>query len=187
MNARHASSLAILGIFLVLAYGTTGAEGEGTGGPAATGGARTGGETASVPGRASPESQMPWIATVQANCSRYQSAPNDIQKSAIFNENERLIRGQELSDIEGELTALRTDQGGETLRLEVDVGDVHFETDGFGGIPRRSPIYQAASTMREGQCVRISGRVTEAASVVERSKVCDLDYRLSFSSIGPCE
>lgn len=47
-------------------------------------------------------------------------------------------------------------------------------------------IYRQASTLRGGQCVLVTGELRGAASLLENSKVCDLDYFLQFESIEPC-
>jgi hypothetical protein len=56
----------------------------------------------------------------------------------------------------------------------------------FSTISRDNPVYAQAADLSEKQCVRVSGQVRGAASIVERSKVCDLDYYLDFESIEPC-
>jgi hypothetical protein len=138
-------------------------------------------------GKQQAAAALPWIAQVQDNCRRYEAAPNDIQKSEIFNENEEFIAAQRLDGVRGELSRLSTSQGGATLELAVTVGAATFKTGSlFQTIDRGDPVYEQASQLSKGQCVRLSGRVRDAASVMERSKVCDLDYHLDFESIEAC-
>jgi hypothetical protein len=132
-------------------------------------------------------SALPWVAQVQENCQRYEAAPNDIKKSDIFNANEAFIAGQRVDGALGQLTRLRTSQGGGSLELAVKVGSATFQTGSvFSTISRDNPVYAQAADLSEKQCVRVSGQVRSAASIVERSKVCDLDYYLDFESIEPC-
>jgi hypothetical protein len=124
---------------------------------------------------------------VQDRCVRYEAAPNDIKKSEIFNENEAFIAEQRLDGVNAELTRLYTSQGGGSLELTVQLGAAEFKTGSLMNTIRRGdPVYDQASELTKGQCVLVSGRVRGAASVVERSKVCDLDYYLDFESIEPC-
>lgn len=79
---------------------------------------------------------------------------------------------------------MSTAQGGGGLTLEVRVGEATFENGVFSGIEAGSPVYQQAANLQEGQCVIVSGTVESAASVLERSKVCDLDYYVAWSSVA---
>ena len=129
---------------------------------------------------------LPWVQAVRGNCDRYKAARNDIQKSAIFNENEAQIKGIQLESVKGKLTQLRTAQGGGGLILEVEAASAEFKNGIFEGIPQDSPVYQSAANLAEGDCVVFSATITGAASVVEQSKVCDLDYNVEWSAIAPC-
>jgi len=123
-----------------------------------------------------------FVSQVQGNCSRYDAAPNDIQKSQIFNENQSLIRNQRLS-FQGTLGALETNQGGSMATVRVDGGGAHFtERNIMNGLP----LYTAVSNMSVGDCVQTSLRITQPNSLVERSKVCDLDYVVDFEAITAC-
>lgn len=144
---------------------------------------------ANAPPKAAPEvEQLPWISTVSANCTKYKAAPNEIKKSAIYNENEALITKTKVSNVKGKLTQLRTDQGGAELSLEIKVGDVEFKTESvFAAIKKGSGVYAAATEMTVGQCVVFSAAKLEAASLVEESKVCDPEYFANITSIAPCK
>ncbi|MBL8918107.1 MAG: zinc ribbon domain-containing protein [Myxococcaceae bacterium] len=143
-----------------------------------------------APAAPAPEvaQQLPWIATVNDNCAKYKAAPNEIKKSAIYNENEALIAKTKVTNISGKLVALRTDQGGDELSLKIKVGDVDFHTESlFGAIKKGSAVYNAAAEMTVGQCVVFSASSLKASSMVERSKVCDTEYFAVFTSIAPCK
>ena len=136
--------------------------------------------------QAATAATLPWIDTVRANCARYEAAPNEIRKSEVFNENEQFIGGTQLSDVQGTLESMRTSQGGGGLTIKVAVGAATFANGPLDGIGSSSPLYQAAGDLVEDGCVQFSATVRGAASVVERSKVCDLDYYVDWTSVGPC-
>lgn len=132
--------------------------------------------------------QLPWVATVRSNCAAYKAAPNDIKKSAIYNENEALIAKTKVANVKGKLAGLRTDQGGAELALKIEVGDVEFSTESlFGPIKKGSAVYTAATDMAVGQCVVFSASKLESSSMVEQSKVCDPEYFAVFTSVAPCK
>lgn len=153
------------------------------------GAASSGALSSNAPPKPSPEvEQLPWVQTVRANCTAYKAAPNEIKKSAIYNENEALISKTKVTNVRGKLERLRTDQGGDELSLKVTVGDVEFHTESlFGPIRKGSPVYNAAAEMREGQCVVFSASGLKPSSMVEQSKVCDPEYFAVFTAIAPCK
>jgi hypothetical protein len=128
---------------------------------------------------------IPWLLGARQNCESYDAAPNDIQRSAIFNENEALIVGQLLTEVRANLDVLSTGQGGGSLTIVVTAGGARFSN--LGTIGADSPVYTAASSLSTGQCVVVSGQVTAASSVLERSKVCDPDYNVRWTAIRPCD
>jgi hypothetical protein len=124
---------------------------------------------------------------VRSNCSRYENAPNDIARSAIFRENRALLAETTVSDARGKLTMIYTNQGGSDLKLTIKVGPVEFTTESlFSPIPQGSPVYEAAADMKEGECVIFSATHLAAASFFERAQVCELDYFAVFTSLAPC-
>ena len=147
------------------------------------------GTASAGPGAVAPAAQqLPWISLMQGNCDRYKAAPNDIKKSAIFKENEEMLEGTSLTDVRGKLTMLQTDQGGDELKLTVKVGDATFTTESvFSAIKKGSPVYEAAAELTEGQCVVVSASKIKTSSMLEQSKVCDLDFFADFTAIRACE
>ncbi len=64
---------------------------------------------------------------------------------------------------------------------------MEFATEAlFAPVKKGSPVYRAAAEMHEGQCVIFSADKLEPSSMVEESKVCDLDYFASFTALKPC-
>ena len=147
-------------------------------------------QTASTPQtsrQAQAQSALPWVTEVRSNCERYKSAPNEIKKSAIFNDNAALVSKASVKNVKGRLARLSTNQGGDELTIEVDVGDVEFATEGLmSPIKKGSGIYNAASEMSTGQCVVFSADHFKPSSMVEQSKVCDTEYFANFTSLAAC-
>ena len=132
-------------------------------------------------------SQLPWVAEVHSNCERYKSAPNEIKKSAIFNDNSSLVAKSSVKNMKGKLSRLSTNQGGDELTLEIDVGDVEFSTEGLlSPIKKGSAVYNAAAEMTKGQCVIFSASGFKASSMVEQSQVCDTEYFATFTALSSC-
>jgi len=139
------------------------------------------------------ERRVPWLADVQETCRQYDEAPNDIQKSAVFQRNQDFIRGQQLDSVRGELDAASTGHGGGGLLLRVKVGRSNYAQV---GIREGNPLYSQAANLVEGQCVVFSGRVTDTfmfggsggglLDSLEKSRVCSMSYMFEFFSISPC-
>jgi hypothetical protein len=161
-----------------------------SGGNASRGGAGSGGGTQPYSGGGSSEAAaaLPFVAKVQNNCAKYKAGKNEIQKSAVFAENEKLLEELHLTDVKGVLKKLSTNQGGSELSLHIDVGDVEFATESlFAPINKGSDVYKAAAEMSEGQCVVFSASSLRASSITEEAKVCDTEYFAKFTSLKPCK
>lgn len=129
------------------------------------------------------DAALPWLAAVRENCRRYEAAPNEIQMSAIFQENETFVEAQALEGVVGVLSSLSTAHGGGGLVLSIDVGDAHFVD---GGIEENNPLYTQASGLLVHGCVVISGELTGTAIRFERERVCERHFMIRLSSIGAC-
>lgn len=136
------------------------------------------------------EKRVPWLATVRQNCNRYDTGANDIQKSAIFNENQQLIKGQSLSNVKGVLNTIITDHGGDEVSVSTKVGGAKFSAHGMA---KNSNIYNSVSSLAEGQCVIFSGDVNDtrfdfsfAMGTAEKTRICAMVYEFRFSSISAC-
>lgn len=140
------------------------------------------------PQAAVKDEQLPWVETVASNCAAYKAAPNEIKKSAIFNQNTTLVSKTKVANVKGTLTRLATTQGGEELSLRIKVGSVEFHTESlFGPIKKGSAVYAAASELAERQCVVFSASSLKPSSLVEQSQVCDPEYFAVFTNIAPCQ
>jgi hypothetical protein len=130
---------------------------------------------------------VPWVASVQQNCEAYKAAPNEIKKSDVFRANDEVLSAASLNQVRGKLTRMRTNQGGSELDLTIEVGGVEFKTESLlEAIKRGTPVYEAASAMQEGQCVTFTADKVRSSSLVEQSKVCDLEYFANFTRLSNC-
>jgi hypothetical protein len=134
-------------------------------------------------GAADDSALPPWVTTVKDNCAKYKAAPNEIKKSAVYNDNEAVVKASSVAGMQGKLRRLRTSQGGGDVDITIRAGSLQFTAN---NIAKGSPVYQAATDMTEGQCVIFSAETLEAASLVEQSKVCDLDYFAHFTELKAC-
>lgn len=131
--------------------------------------------------------QMPWLQAVRNNCVSYESAPNEIKKSDVFRSHEEQLKKTKITDVEGVLNKLRTSQGGSDLQLDIKVGDVRFVTSIFEKVKRGTKAYNQVSEMSENQCVVFSANNIRPSSMTEKSKVCDEEYFVQFTDVGPCK
>lgn len=136
------------------------------------------------------KSRLPWLATVEATCQRYDLAPNDIQKSAVFQENQQFVQGRQLANVQGELAAASTGHGGGGLLLTARVGRAEF-TEAF--VAEGDPLYAQAANLVIGQCINFSGQVNNTAmgggslfGSMEKSRICGMHYTFEFASITAC-
>jgi hypothetical protein len=183
-RTRNILSLAVMAGFTFMLAGTAKSK-EDT--PSPTSSATPASTSPTTKAAPAKDPEPAWVATVRANCERYKAAPNEIKKSAVFNENETLLKSSGVEKVRGTLKRLSTTQGGEQLSLVVTMGDLEFATEAlFGPIKKGSPVYNAAADLTVGQCVIFSAKGLRASSVVEESKVCDTEYYANFTAIGPC-
>lgn len=144
------------------------------------------------------------LRLVRLDCEDYDEAPNDIRKSDIFRDHVARLRELQLEGIRGTLRELATPQGGDNVRIEVEVrrpelergdpGSRRIETTTFrppvlGGIPRGSDVYEQAASMTVGDCVVFDADRIEPSgfALSERSKVCDPDeFVVRFRSLRAC-
>lgn len=130
---------------------------------------------------------------------RYDQAPNEIKKSAVFNEARAWEQtffkdSPNITDWKGTIASLTTNKGGERLSLTVRLGskferpDVEFMQGGlFGGIDKNSPLYKQASEFVEGSCVLFSGKVEpKASNITEALSMSSPEYKIDFSALKAC-
>lgn len=127
-----------------------------------------------------PPAQRDFLARFDQACTSYGTAPNDIRKSAIFRESRPWITSAVVSDWTGTLKRLHTNQGGALLDIDIIIGTA---TVMALKIPATSPIYRAATDMREGQKVTFSGKNLKDFNMTERGSVCRPDFTITLTSL----
>jgi len=129
-----------------------------------------------------------WIKKQKNLCKDYVNAPNEIKKSNIFRETVALLRNSSVNNGTGTLTRISTNQGGSYVSIIIKVGnDIEFASKGFSSpILRGSNVYKQIENLSEGSCVKFSASEIEVGSVLEQSKVCDLEYYAEFTSVKGC-
>ena len=93
------------------------------------------------------------------------------------------MSGRQLSAVKGKLDSLVTGHGGGDLLLEVRVGAASFTQN---GISENNRVYAQALNFRDGQCVVFTGAIRGLSAGFEKSRVCDLDFKFIFHSVGDC-
>ena len=69
------------------------------------------------------------------------------------------------------------------------VGDkIEFVTESlFEPIYAGEKVYRQVENLQENSCVNFSISKLRPSSVLERSKVCDLEYFAGFTNVEPCK
>jgi hypothetical protein len=151
---------------------------------------------------AAPLDAKTFLTALAGFDKRYDAAPNDIKKSAIFNEAREWEKtyfkdSADVVDWRGIVRHIMTAKGGDSLSVVIRLGsasdspDVEFE-DGTGlfekSIPKGSPVYLQAAELAEGGCVLFSGTIksTKPTNVTETLSMSSPDYKIKFSALKPC-
>lgn len=130
---------------------------------------------------------FPWYRAVNENCAKYDQAPGDAERAEALSANERLIAATVIAPTRGSLEAKRLSSDGGQMQFTIAVGSVKFKPSLVHPILADTPEFEVLNKLSLGQCVRFSVRTLTAASILERSKVCDKDYFAQFASIETCE
>lgn len=129
-----------------------------------------------------PESQRDVLVLYAQACAEYDAQPNEIKMSAVYRKStEILARAAPVAGWTGTLKRISTNQGGSNATLVIDIGDSEVRDD---NVALGSPVYLAASNMREGQVVTFSGRSLSDFNVTERGKVCSPDFQINLTSLN---
>lgn len=135
------------------------------------------------------EAPLTWIQKQKELCQTYDAALNEIKQSAIFRETIVLLHRSSVENGKGVLERIRTNQGGSELSIVVKVGNsIEFANSGLTEpIYAGSTVYQQVENLQENSCVNFSISKLRPSSVLERSKVCDLEYWAVFTNVEPCK
>lgn len=130
--------------------------------------------------------ELSWIKKVSENCNGYMRSKNDIQRSRFYNLNNAYIKGLAIDNLRVGVRSIETDKGGTLVDLEF------YEPNSDllllqVSIPSDSNVYRAASEFEHKECAVISGFISSAASIFEKSEVCMPHYNIRISEIKKCE
>ena len=145
-----------------------------------------------------PNSQQNFELLRTGKLSAYDSAINEIQKSAVFNKaNDDLVRmisaqGQHLLNWVGKVDSLTTSHAGKEayVKIKSSNGAIYrMKEDAIAG----SKIYQQISSLHEGQLVKFSGILNNndsspekwETSLTERGSLESPEFSVNFESIEP--
>jgi hypothetical protein len=126
------------------------------------------------------------------NCGRYNAAPNEIQKSAIYEAHREELEKLRLTDVRGTLRLLETPHGGGVANIEIEVKESGGEErEVVFRNPHLSPVsgdvYQQAAALRVNGCVIFSATEPQPPLGPELSMVCGQDeFTVEFESLRLC-
>ncbi len=142
-----------------------------------------------------PSAESQFVDTLDNYYSSYKQAPNQIQKSDIFN-NARNFEsqyfqnmGNHIDNWKAKMSDINTNKGGSSLTLEVSIkmktgNGIYFKQ---GSIDPSSPIYQVARNIEEGACVIFSGDVeSKEDSISESGAMIAPEYKINFTNLSRC-
>ena len=129
--------------------------------------------------------------------NQYDSAINEIKKSAVFNIANtdmmsviKKISG-EINGWVGTVKSITTSHGGTDASISIiSSNNVIYRND--SDIPADTSLYNQLSALREGQSVKFSGNIMQGFSVyehsvTERGSLNEPEFHIDFSSITPIE
>lgn len=131
-------------------------------------------------------SDLEWIKEVSINCTNYEKAKNEIQKSKVFNANKEYINGIKFVDLEVYIGDISTEKGGRSADLKLKRSDSDLILI-QNNIKYTEKIYEEASDFSIGECARLTGEVRGAASFYEKSEVCFPHFQVEIASLQKCE
>ena len=152
-----------------------------------------------------PDKETAFIQAIQSVKAEYDAAPNELRKSAVRTKRGKLIQkalggSRNVSDWVGVLSDMETSgEGKAILEIKLEGTDIQVGTwnnslsDMFDNtlIPQESPIYSAASQLKEGDRIVFSGTFlpTDAndyvkeTSLTESGSMSSPEFILKFKAI----
>jgi hypothetical protein len=126
-----------------------------------------------------------WINPILENCNSYLQSKNDIQRSNYYNLNAIYISNLEIKNLKMGIGSIETNKGGSVVHLEFyeQYTDLMLIQK---NIPFDSEIYKSAENFERNECVIVSGKIWSAASLFEKSEVCNPHYRIRLTDLQKC-
>mgnify|MGYP006077036405 CR=1 FL=1 len=129
---------------------------------------------------------LEWLKQVSINCTNYNKAKNEIQKSKVFNTNRGYINGIKLVGLEVYIDDISTVKGGRSADLKLKRSDSDLILI-QNNIKYTEKIYEEASDFSVGECARLTGEVRGGFSFYEKSEVCYPHFQVAIASLQKCE
>ncbi|MBI5477540.1 MAG: hypothetical protein HY906_01720 [Deltaproteobacteria bacterium] len=172
---KHLLSVLALVVFAVFALGTVdedkkkGGGGSTTAAPAAEPPTKADepAKTGAAKPAAPPAGELPFVVERSEFCEKYKAAPNQIKKSAVFNDYRKAAKAKRhaFKDVLGTVKDIKTPQGGGHVLFKVQVPFGEATNDGgleyFGStlyeIKKGTALYTKVGELKEGDQVKIGG------------------------------
>lgn len=132
------------------------------------------------------EQALPWLKRVAENCARYDRAEQDAERAVVLRDNSRLVASTVVASARGRLESKRVSSDGSQVLFTIAVGSAKFKPSLLHPILADTEMFDSVQAAPIGACMQFSVRTLTAASILERSKVCDKDYFADFAVIEPC-
>lgn len=132
------------------------------------------------------EQVLPWLKRVAENCERYDRATQDAERAQALRDNARLVASTVVASARGRLESKRVSSDGSQVLFTIAVGTAKFKPSLLHPILADTEMFERVQQAPIGACLQFSVRTLTAASILERSKVCDLDYFADFAVIEAC-
>ena len=132
------------------------------------------------------EQALPWLKRVAQNCERYDRAEQDDERAQVLKDNARLVASTVVASARGRLESKRVSSDGSQVLFTLAVGSAKFKPSLLHPIHADTEMFERVQEAPIGSCLQFSVRTLTAASILERSKVCDKDYFADFAAIEPC-
>lgn len=154
-------------------------------------------EAASTPSAPEPPpapTEPAWVTARKDACAKYDEAPNEIQKSAVFTEyiNAAKAKQGSVENVRASLSELETPQGGAHVMLtmstpfgEFNNNDILVTDRADREVKKGSPLYNAVGELAEGASVNLSATniVPSENPFSERLGVCGDTWIVKFTKI----
>ncbi|MEZ4231326.1 MAG: hypothetical protein R3B89_19265 [Polyangiaceae bacterium] len=132
------------------------------------------------------EQALPWLKRVAENCERYDRAEQDAERAQALKDNARLVASTVIASARGRLESKRVSSDGSQVLFTIAVGSAKFKPSLLHPIHADTEMFQHVQDAPIGACMQFSVRTLTAASILERSKVCDKDYFADFAAVELC-
>lgn len=123
-----------------------------------------------------------WVRSMRASCELYSDESNPMAKRALVDDAISLLSAAQVQLQDGKITEVG-ENGNGTARLEIEYAGATLLAP---SISKGDPIYGVVASLHDGDCATFSAAGFRPSSILERNKICDLDYLIAITEIRPC-